>query len=156
MAPAMERIVVSAFGGNDLDLAKEQKELEAALDTSTDVGRQAHALERAETNARRAFRLLISYREMYAAWEADNAVFFGAMWSEAQKALQAEKDNGKRSKQITDRDVEMMAAVTFPDEWRAQEIKRLRAKQTEKSLEHLVEMWSSKCRSLNALVGKGR
>jgi dsRNA-specific ribonuclease len=93
---------------------------------------------------------------MHQTWEMDNAVIFGAMWNEASKALQREKDQGYRSKQITDKDVEAMVGTMFPDEWRAQEVRRLRAKHTEKSLEHLVEMWGSKCRSLNTLVGKGR
>jgi len=130
--------------------------LEAHLDTTEKTGRQVHELERAERNARKACSLLLRYRMMHADWEKQNSTIFSSMWIEATKALQAEKDAKTRSKQITDRDVEMMCASMFADEWTAQESRRMRAKLTEKSMEHLVEMWSSKCRSLNALVSKGR
>jgi len=155
MAVPMRRIIEAEFD-TDTDLVAEKERLEDLLDSSNKPGHQANALEQAETNARKAFRLLIRFREMHAAWEMDNAVIFSAMRIEAEKALQREKEQGYRSKQITDKDVESMVSTMFPDEYRVQEIRRLRAKQTEKSLDHLVEMWGSKCRSLNTLVGKGR
>lgn len=155
MPRVMARIVEMEFE-DGTDLVKEKVRLEEALDTTSKLGQQANALEQAEVNARAAFKLLIRFREMHQAWERDNATIFATSWNEASLTLQREKDKGFRSKQITDKDVEMMVATMFPDEWKSQEIKRLRAKSTEKSLEHLVEMWSSKCRSLNALVSKGR
>lgn len=158
MHPAMTRIVELEMGdGDDPEaLVKDKRYLEDQLDSSDKPGHQVAQLERAEHNARRAFRLLIQYRQMQHHWEKDNATVFSAIWYEATKALQREKDQGHRSKQITDKDVEMMCANMFPDEWRAVEVKSMRSKQTEKSLEHLVEMWTSKCRSLKSLVEKGR
>ena len=153
------RKIVSFQMGDDTDAAsivRDMRDLESELDSTNKQGFQVNALEHVESQARRAFKLLIRYRELHQAWEMDNSVIFGSMWGEAAKALQREKDQGYRSKQITDKDVEAMVSTMFPDEWRSQEVKRLRAKQTEKSLEHLVEMWSSKCRSLGLLVGKGR
>jgi len=156
--PAMLKIVEVQMGdGEDPKfLVRDMRELEELLDSSNKVGQQVNALEQAEARARQAFRLFIRFKEMHAVWEMDNAAIFGALWAEATKTLQREKDQGYRSKQITDKDVDAMCATMFPDEFRSQEIRRLRAKSTEKSLEHLVEMWSSKCRSLTVLVGKNR
>jgi len=158
MPGPMARIVEMEMGdGEDASsLVKDKQFLEEQLDSSDKPGHQVSQLERAEHNARKAFRLLIRYRQMQFAWEKDNSTVFSAIWYEATKALQREKDQGHRSKQITDKDVEMMCASMFPDEWRAVEVKTMRSKQTERSLEHLVEMWTSKCRSLKSLVEKGR
>ena len=155
MAVPMRRIIEAEFD-TDTDLVAEKERLEDVLDSSNRQGHQASALEQAETNARKAFRLLIRFRKMHAEWEMDNSTIFSAMRIEAEKALQREKEQGYRSKQITDKDVEAMISTMFPDEYRAQEVRRLEAKQTEKSLEHLVDMCGSKCKSLNTLVGKGR
>lgn len=153
----MKKIIEIQMGnGENETLIVDMKELENELDSTNRPGHQIHALEKAEANARNAFRLLIRYKEMHQTWEMDNAVLFASMWAEASKSLHQEKADGHRSKQITDKDVETMVYSMFPDEYRTQEIRRLRAKQTEKSLEHLVEMWSSKCRNLGLLVNKGR
>lgn len=156
MPTPMRRIVEHHFDDDETDIAVEHKALEKLLDSSERVGHQSNALEQAETNARRAMKLYLRFRQARFEWEQDNKVVFSSMRIEATKALQAEKQSGTRSKQITDADVETMCASLFPDEMRAQEVRRNKAHLTEKSLEHLVEVWSSKCRSLNALVGKGR
>jgi hypothetical protein len=158
MPTAMRKIVEMEMGDGETaeSMIADKLMLEDELDSSNKVGHQVQQLERAELNARKAFRILIRYRQLHTAWERDNATVFSSIWYEASKALQREKDLGNRSKQITDKDVDMMCASMFPDEWRENEVKALRAKQTEKSLEHLVEMWTSKCRSLKSLVEKGR
>lgn len=156
MPRPMRRLVESQFEG-ELDFEAEHRELEHTLDsTAAKPGHQVHELERAELMGRRAARLLMRFKQVHFEWEMDNRVLFAGMRQEATKALQSEKAQGYRNKQITDADVDTMCASLFPDEWRVQEVKRNRAKLTEKSLEHLVEAWSSKCRSLNVLVGKGR
>jgi hypothetical protein len=152
----MARIVESHFDSFD-GIEKEHRELEELLDTSArKPGHQADALEKSEALARRAMRLYLKFRQMRFEWEQDNQILFSNMRVEATRALQREKEQGFRSKQITDADVATMCATMFPDEVRVQEAQRNRASLTEKSLEHLVEMWSSKCRSLGTIVGKGR
>lgn len=155
MTEPMRRIIESQFLREE-DIVREHRELEERLKTSNKVGHQAHELEESEVNARRAFKLWITFKQMTLEWEMDNRVVFTDMREQATKALQREKEQGYRSKQITDADVSNMMATMFPDEWRAQEIKRSRAHSTEKSLEHLVEMWGAKVRSLGTLVGRGR
>ncbi len=154
--PVAARIVETHFD-ESVDIDKEHQQLEAALDSAdTKPGHQVHELERAEHNARRAFKLYLRFRQLRDEWEQDNRVLFASMREEAQRTLQHEKDTKQRSKQITDADVEHVCALMFPDEMRAQERQRNRARLTEKSLEHLAEMWSSKARSLGVLVSKGR
>lgn len=155
MPAAMSQIVASSFLKEE-DMVAEKKELEELLDSSKKIGHQANSLAKAEFEARRAFKLWISFKDMALKWELDNQVVFSDMKNAANKALQDEKDAKLRSKMITDADLNLMCATMFPDEWRAQEIRRARAKAAEKSLEHLVEMYGSYCRSLGTLVGKGR
>lgn len=155
MPDAMQQVIERQFIRHE-DIVTEHRELETLLDTAKKVGHQANALEEAEKNARRAFKLWITFRQMTLEWEMDNRIIFSDMRDAANKNLHEEKKSGFRSKQITDADVENEIASCFPDEWRAQEIKRSQAHKAEKSLEHLVEMWGSKCRSLGTLVGKGR
>jgi hypothetical protein len=155
MAGGAQAIVDDHFEG-EVDVARQHRELEEMLRTSDRPGHQANALENAEVNARRAMRLYLRFRQMRFDWEQDNQVLFASMRHEATKALQREKEQGYRAKQITDADVASMCSHLFPDEWRAQESRRNRAHLAEKSLEHLVEVWASKCRSLNVLVGRGR
>ncbi len=78
------------------------------------------------------------------------------MRAEATRELQKDKDSGKRSKQITDADVDSMCAMLHPDEYKAQEVRRREVKVMEESMAHLTEMWGSKCRSLQTMVGKQR
>lgn len=155
MPELMRKVIESSFLPYE-HLLSEHKELEELLDSSKKVGHQAALLESAETCARRAFKLWISFKQMTLEWEMDNRIVFSSMREEATKALHREKEQGYRSKQITDADVNNMIATMFPDEWRAQEIKRSLAHGTEKSLEHLVEMCNFKVKSLGTLVGKGR
>ncbi len=89
-------------------------------------------------------------------WELDNAVIFAGMRAEATKILQREKEQGVRNKQITDADVTSMCAALYPDEWRAQEVKRAEVEAMVRSMENLNMNWMSRCRSLQAMLAKQR
>ena len=133
--------------------------LEVALvvgDKRTDYGSMLQHLDQAERNARDAHRLWQTGIIEAKKWEMDNEVVFAAARSEANRSLQAEKDKGIRSKQITDADVDSRIASLFPDEWRAQQHERNRVKAMLASLENLSEVWLSRCRTLQALVAKQR
>jgi hypothetical protein len=122
----------------------------------TDHGTLMKALDEAEDNARWAHRLWVTGKIERDRWELDNAGTWGAMREEANGALQREKDNKSRSKAITDADVEGMAAVMYPEQYAAQQVKRRRTEMMVRSLENLSEMWQSRCRSLNAMLSKNR
>lgn len=156
-APAdLERIAETVFVR---DLMKEWKELEASLEIGekrSDHGHAMAALDKAAARAYKAHRLYLTARNMLEAWELENEVIFGAMWSEATRSLQKEKEDGLRSKQITDADVSKRVATSFPDEYRAQEKKRRELSFAVKSLERLAEIWIGKQRDASAMVGKLR
>lgn len=156
LRPDLEKVVETIWID---DIHEEWKELEAALQLGEKRSEHAHAikaLDRAAHLAYRAHRLYLTARQAREAWEAENEPIFGAMWSEATRALQAEKDEGSRSKQITDADVRARVATLFPDEFQAQERKRRKAEFTVKSLERLAELWFGRARDLQAIVGKLR
>lgn len=156
LRPDLERITEEVFVR---DLHAEWKELERGLTVGEKRSEHAHSiaeLDKAAHRAYRAHRLYLTARAAREEWELDNEVTFGAMISEATRSLQAEKDSGTRSKQITDADVRARVATLFPDEWRAQERKRRNVELTVKSLERLAELWAGKTRDLQAMVGKLR
>lgn len=152
-----ERIVEKVLTLDNADATYD--ELEKALrigEKRSEPGMILQALDTAEVNARKAHRLWMLARIEREKWELDNEVIFSAMRTEATKALQREKDQGLRSKQITDADVASMCATLYPDEYRHQEVKRKRVEAMVKSMEHLSEVWLSRCRSLQAMLTRQR
>ena len=154
--PGFERIVESIFIEKPFET---YQKLEAALKIGDDRGEHSalnRSLDNAETNARLAHRLWMTAKVERERWEIENGIIFGGMKHEAMKTLQHEKDQGLRSKQITDSDMETMCMVLFPDQYKKQEIMRKKVKATEESMSNLTEMWISRCRSLQAMLSKSR
>lgn len=152
----LERVAESVF---IRDLFAEWKELERALEIGEKRSEHGHAvaaLDKAASRAYKAHRLYLTARNMLEAWELDNEVIFGAMWSEATRSIQAEKEQGIRRKAITNDDIKKRCATMFPDEYRAQEAKRRELAFAVKSLERLAEIWVGKQRDASAMVGKLR
>jgi len=81
---------------------------------------------------------------------------WAAMWSEATKSLQSEKESGQRAKQITDADVKARVATLYPDQYRDQEDRRRAIEFTVKSLERLADIWFKKISNLETHVAKLR
>lgn len=156
LRPDLDRVVETVFVK---DIFADWKDLQAGLEIGEKRSEHGHAvaaLDKAAARADRAHRLYLTARAAREAWEAENEVIFGAMWSEATRALQKEKDDGLRSKQITDADVKNRVATMFPDEYQAQEARRRNIEYTVKSLERLAEIWVGRQRDLSSLVGKLR
>ncbi len=131
--------------------------LEAALSLGTqDFDSVAQALDRAEDHARRAHRLYVAARLDYERFLADAEVIEAAIRTEAASELQAEKDSGSRTKQITDADVRAKSAALFPDEWRDLAEKKVQAKLAVEHLERFADLWVSRCRSLGGLLASKR
>lgn len=152
----VKRVVDSIFID---DIAKVYRQLEDALelgDDHSDRGTLAKRLGNAASNMRKAHRILSTAKVEKEAWETRNGLIFGAMWLEATRALQEEKDSKQRNKQITDADVKHKAAAIFGDEWHVQETERRRVKETVDSLVNLVDSWTAHHRALEVLLGKSR
>jgi hypothetical protein len=154
--PAFERITETLVV-NDTEAA--YKRLEQALvigDKRTDYGSVMKALDEAESNARLAHRLWQTAIVERKRWEMDNEVVWAVGRSEANRSLQHEKNEGTRSKQITDADVESRIATLYPDQWRAQEMRRIKMKSMVDSMQNLAENWASRCKSLQVILSKQR
>lgn len=152
----VKRVVESVFV-RDIVPVYERLEQELHLgDDHSDRGTLQARLAKAAANMREAHRIFVTAKVEREAWETRNGVVYGAMWLEATKALQEEKEAKQRNKQITDGDVKAKAAVIFGDEWHAQETERYRVKQMVDSLQNLVETWTAFHRALEVLLGKSR
>jgi hypothetical protein len=122
----------------------------------TEYGMVLKHLDEAEGHYREAFSLSVTADLAYREWELDNEVVFSAAVKAATEQLQHEKERGQRNKQITDADVQARIAVMYPDEWREVEKKRARMKGMRDSIRNLVEVWASRCRSLQTMASKLR
>jgi hypothetical protein len=158
LTPAMSRIVERTFLADD-ELEDADVRLTKALSIGErrgDYGTVMKALDEAEDHARLAMRLSLSAKLQRTRFELDAEVVAAAMRTEAVHALDEEKRTGGRTKQVTDADVVSKMASLFTDEWQSLADERRRLELTDRRLEHQVENWSSRCRSLQAIVNKLR
>jgi hypothetical protein len=153
--PGFARIVERVFDLPDPDA--EYQHLEQALTVgSQEFDSLFAALDSAESNARRAHRLYVNARLEHDRYTHDCEVVTAALWSAAQASLQADKDAGLRTKQITDSDTRHKASELYPDEYRDISTRTAKADGMLKHLERLADLWQSRCRSLSALLATKR
>jgi hypothetical protein len=154
-SPAFQRITERVFDLPDPD--GEYVELEAALTLGTsEFDSITKAVDAAEDDARRAHRLYVNAKLDYERFVADALLIEGAIRTEASASLQAEKDSGQRTKQITNADVLAKSAALFPDEWRDLAEKKVRAKLAVEHLERFADLWVGRCRSLGGMLASKR
>jgi len=110
------------------------------------------ALDACEDNAREAHRLYCSAMAAVDRYEKDCVVLSVDMRQQATASLQAEKDRGERTKQITDADVESRIALMFPDEWRTLEERRMRASRMVSHMSRLADLWKERCRDVRVIL----
>lgn len=156
LRPDLDQIVEVVFVNDMHETWKKLREGLAIGEKRSDHGTLQKALDYAEKRAHDAHRLYVTAKIERDRWERENEVIFGAMWSGANHDLQKEKNDGLRSKQITDADVKARIATLYPDEFQAQETRRAKIKATVESLEDLAEQWKSRCRTLQTMLGKLR
>lgn len=152
----LDKIVETVFVNDVHETWKRLREALVIGEKRSDHGTLQKALDKAEENAYDAHRLWITGKVEWERWERENDVVFGAMRSEATASLQKEKEDGVRSKQVTDADVTARIATLFPDEFQAQEFRRAKVKATIASLESLAVRWDSRCRTLGTMLSKLR
>ena len=151
MRPGWDRIVETILVDDPWPVY-EQLEADLRLgDRRTDRGSLLEQIDQAETNMRLAHRLYATSEVEQRRWKLENMLIHSAMYHQATAVLQQEKDDKKRSKQITDEDVTNMAVVLYPDEYQAQEVRKTKVEQMVQSMKNLVAAWTSRCFSLKAL-----
>jgi hypothetical protein len=151
-----ERIVETIY---QVDAFKDYAELEQSLevgDQRGDYRTLTEHLDKAERRARRAHALYLGAKLELARWELDSEVTLAGMRKQASEALEEEKQRGERKKMITNDDVRSRMGEMFPDEWRHQELKRVKLKGTVEHLERLAELWKVKCFSLGTMLSNLR
>lgn len=124
--------------------------------SSMGYGGLVDALDEAETNAADAFQLMCDAKVVHDRFEIDAQVIEGTLREKATDDLQAQKNDGTRTKAITNDDVTAVMAKKFPDEYRDLMSRRSRAKRTVALLESLAELTRERARDLRAMVAKSR
>lgn len=122
----------------------------------TDHGTVTSYLDHAEDNARKAHQLFVNMKLDYERFKIEHQVVWAGLYDEAHAQLQAEKTEGKRTKQITDGDVSFKMAELHPDEFKAYEIDKKKFELAVAHAENFAERWNSRARDLNTILGKMR
>jgi hypothetical protein len=154
--PQMSRIFETLF---QVDIWEEFKRLRTALkvgEKHRDYATLMKSLDEAEDNSRIAHSLFVNARMLPEGFDANALVIESQMRKEATQELQDEKASGQRSKAITDADIVAQCATMFADEWTKLQADRKRHKLTVDHIEHLVDCWRSRCKSLQTMVAKVR
>jgi hypothetical protein len=155
LAPGYSRIVKTVFDVPDPSevFDRLRKELSLGMQASrADYGTTIDALDRAESNAQEAAELAINAKLAHELYLADQVALRGALREQALARLQAEKAEGKRSKAITNDDIDGAIASMFPDEYRAQSQRDAEARGMLAATESLAERWRERARDLRAHV----
>ena len=109
-----------------------------------------------EDLAFRAHRLHAVAKVEVAAYMRETESVSGAIRDEAIQHMEREKANGKRSKQITDKDALTEAARMFPDEWGDICSRRERVESMAKTLEKLALLAESRCHTVRKMIPDNR
>lgn len=157
MGEGFERIVELVFDASDPEA--EYVDLEASLqlgEKRTDFGSLVKALDEAEDNARRAHKLWCKAKVEQVRFDRDFDVFKAPIWATATAKLQEEKDRGRRSKAITEQDVEMKCAEHYPEDFRRHAVRAEQVKLMVKHAEEIAGLWKGRCSTLRTLLEQRR
>lgn len=119
---------------------------------SADYGVLADALDRCMDNSRDAFLLYINAKVALTKLESDLEVQSSDMRRQATQILDAQKQSGARTKQVTDADVVAKMAALFPDEFRLYEEKKTKMKAAVAYFENLAALSKERAKDVRALV----
>jgi hypothetical protein len=138
-----------------IDVGAEYERLRAGLelgDRRHEYGPVMEALDRVERDtvaARRLYRAAVVAHE---AFEIDAREQIAALREKGRLALQEQKNEGTRSKAITNDDVEDWCVENFGDAWRAVSEKRAKLKGTAEVLGELAEAYRSRQATVRMLA----
>lgn len=158
MGDGYERITTRMFHLNpEAEYDWLEKNLRLPFDVAgAEYGKIAGHLNEVEHNAYRAFVLYVNAREALESYTIDCMAIEAAMRDAATLDLQSEKDDGKRTKAITDKDIETRMSSKYPDEYRSISTRRVRARKMVDACERLAELWKFRSKTLAAIADKSR
>jgi hypothetical protein len=155
--PQMTRLVERAFAPMDWEKTMDAFDAWMSLgEKRTEEAYVRRAHEIGPAIARDVYDVYMQVRYAREAWELENDVVLGGMREEATKVLELEKERKIRTKAITIDDVTRKAASMFPDEWAAQEKRRLQYTLVENRSKQCVELATLRCRILDSMMARLR
>jgi hypothetical protein len=157
MGEDYQRVLETTYVGEGFYAACQR--CDAALQVGegrSDHGSLNTALDLAEPNARLAHNLWVTVAIDRKRFNLDQDILVAAMRNEATTALQEEKAQGTRTKQITEADIAAQMQAMYPDAYREAEMKRFEFEMIERSMLNRVEVAMSKCRSVQTMFSKVR
>lgn len=147
------RVVASVFARAEQVLGDyDRLEDELSLEGAATPEQVRAALNRVERCASDAHLLFMFAQAEFEKFEQESVQYLAVMRDKATRLLQQEKDDGKRSKAITDADVASTMTRLFPDEVPAIERRRTADKHAVKHLESLATRWANRYKSLSSMV----
>lgn len=149
-----QAIVTTVFSLEKPDAVYRQLEeaIRPVRASRSDRGTIIDRLDEAQDHARVAHQLLANAKATVDAFTLDAQIVIGGMREQAIAKLTAEKATGARTKQVTEADVEGVAATLYPDEWRAIQDRTGKARRTVAYLEALVDRCVDRARDLRAIL----
>lgn len=153
LTKGFERVATDLFD-TGYDVTSEFESIQKSL-TIRDALSPTHvkdAANKAEDVARRAMRLYVVGKVEFARYTRRTDSVVGAMREAAGAILEDEKAAGKRTKQITNEDVEKAAAQKFPDEWEDVHNRKVRAKEMLRYLEQLATLAKSRAYTVSNML----
>jgi hypothetical protein len=152
LTPEYQRIVERVFDLPQPDVAFAECRDALELTDALTPAALAIALNRAERMALLASQLYVCAKAEAEKLDLRLDRVIGAMREGAMEQLQVDKNNGKRSKQITDSDVNGRASQIYPDEWIEMRERQNRASGMLSQLQRLSELWKRRRESLQAMI----
>lgn len=149
--PGFRRIVNTVLQAN---VMSEYDRLERELvigEHRSDFAIVLKHVDKAEDNARIAHKLYLAARIERERYDSSSAKSIAAMRRQAKDHLENVKKSKDLKKQITDTDVQDHCAMVF-DEWDRIIDTKTKLKLAEQHLEHLADLWKSRCNTLRTII----
>ncbi len=146
-------IDVTIDQGEGVDLVAEFVELEKQLEIKEALTPQVVRanVNKVEANASRAHRLYVLTKAQFETYKIHAETALGAMRDVARHKLEQMKASKEITKQVTERDIDDMAAITYPDEWANISDRLQRGKLTLERLQRFADLWQRRSWSLSSL-----
>lgn len=160
-APNLQRgfqtIVQDLYESEGYDPKTEWAEIRAGLEIKDALtpDRLKRAANGQEKLADRAHQLYIVTLVEVRAYMRETEATYGAIRTAATQALEVEKANKTRTKQITDADVKAEAARMYPTEWHDINDRREKAEGMLKHIENLAQLARSRCYTVSNMASPG-
>lgn len=154
MGKGFSHILETIFS-EDVDVESEYAAIEDSLSIKESLtpGVLKEATNRAEEMARRAFRLYVLAKIEHDAYVRESDAMLADLRKVAVAALERDRVNKVRTKNITDVDVLSTIAELYPEQWKDLSDRRSKADGMLAYLSNLASLSKSRCFSVSKMLG---